>query len=449
MTFNFNLHSALLLPFVAQGALAGTALWWRGRRDESLADRVLGALLLILTLSVGQWLLGYAGWYDSHDILTTLMFYVPWMNGLAFGPLAFFYFRALTDQSFWLRRRDWAHFAPAITIAAFFPAAWLVDVGWHHLVRGEAMPGHFGTKGALADWLQNLGWLGPLTYVSLGWYGIRTLRAYRTYQHYLDTQFSDTAQLRFQWVRRALLATLAAVTVWLGFAVAQWLGVSLSFDELWFAYFGSGALIYYLSFAGLQAGNGGHPALLFRPFSDDGRFGEAKLVSVATQVPTPTYRLRATPTAMLTLVSLEEPPSSEATISARRPAPLSANELLPEVAEWLPRLLALMTTDQPWREPELTLADLAHRLRVAPGVLSKVINAGSGQHFNDFVNAYRVAEAAQRLRDPAFRHYTLLAIALEAGFNSKSTFNRVFKKLSGLTPSDFLAQSVGQSGAMQ
>ncbi|MBC7449627.1 MAG: helix-turn-helix transcriptional regulator [Hymenobacteraceae bacterium] len=412
VTFSFNLHSALLLPFAVQGVLAGGALWGRGRRDESLADRLLGVFLVVLTLSVGQWLLGYAGWYDAHDAATTLMFYVPWMNGLAFGPLTFFYFRALTDQSFRLRGRDWAHFIPAIGIAALYPAAWLVDVGWHHLVRGEALPGHFGTKGALADWLQSLGWLGPLTYVSLAVYGTRTLRAYRAYQQYLDAQFSDTAQLRFQWVRRALLATMGAAALWLGFDVVQWLGVSLSFDELWFAYFGTGALIYYLSFAGLQAGSSGRPALLFQP-------AIAEATGLAGQMPTTADTVSA-PTALA--------------------AATTAATTAPEIAEWIPRLLQLMIKDEPWREPELTLADLAHRLRVAPAMLSKIINAGTGQNFNDFVNAYRVAEAAARLRDPAFRHYTLLAVALEAGFNSKSTFNRVFKKAKGLTPSEFLAE---------
>ncbi len=425
MTFDFNIHSGLLLPFVAQGTLSGAALWARGRRHDSLADRLLGVLLLLLTLSVAQWLLGYAGWYDSHDGLSTLMFYVPWMNGLAFGPLTFFYFRALTDQSFRLRGRDWAHFGPVLAVAALYPAAWLVDVGWHHLVRGEALPGHFGTKGTLADALQSLGWLGPLTYVSLAAYGAQTLRAYRAYQQYLDAHFSDTAQLRFQWVRRALLATLVATTLWLGFAVAQWLNVPIGFDDIWFAYAGSGALIYYLSFAGLQAGSGGHPALLF---------SAAELTKTAAVVSaTSPVADRASDS----LLETETAPSSPAASTTEPPLPL------PDVAEWLPRLLALMEADQPWREPELTLADLANRLRVAPGVLSRVINAGSGQHFNDFVNQYRVAEAARRLRDPAFRHYTLLAIALEAGFNSKSTFNRVFKKLNGLTPSEFTAEISG------
>ena len=87
-------------------------------------------------------------------------------------------------------------------------------------------------------------------------------------------------------------------------------------------------------------------------------------------------------------------------------------------------------------QPELSLRELAQHLRTSPGLLSKVINTGCGQNFNDFVNTYRVAEARRKLQDPAFAHYSLLGVALESGFNSKSTFNRVFKKLAGQAPGE-------------
>ena len=71
-------------------------------------------------------------------------------------------------------------------------------------------------------------------------------------------------------------------------------------------------------------------------------------------------------------------------------------------------------------------------------MLSKVINAGCGQNFNDFVNTYRVHEARCKLADPRFAHYSLVGVALESGFNSKSTFNRVFKKLTGQVPGELV-----------
>ncbi|MBL8172151.1 MAG: AraC family transcriptional regulator, partial [Acidobacteria bacterium] len=63
------------------------------------------------------------------------------------------------------------------------------------------------------------------------------------------------------------------------------------------------------------------------------------------------------------------------------------------------------------------------------------------QSFTDLINAYRVEDAKRRLLDPTWKHYSILAIAEEAGFSSKSTFNAVFKKHTGQTPSEFRASS--------
>jgi len=69
--------------------------------------------------------------------------------------------------------------------------------------------------------------------------------------------------------------------------------------------------------------------------------------------------------------------------------------------------------------------------------LSRVINEHFGRNFFDFINGYRVAEVKRKILDPAYAHFSLLGIAFESGFNSKSAFNRVFKKITGQTPSQF------------
>ncbi|MCB0644047.1 MAG: AraC family transcriptional regulator, partial [Phaeodactylibacter sp.] len=69
---------------------------------------------------------------------------------------------------------------------------------------------------------------------------------------------------------------------------------------------------------------------------------------------------------------------------------------------------------------------------------------GLGMNFNDFVNSYRVAAFKERVQQDAYRHHTLLAIALMVGFNSKTAFNRSFKKLTGQTPRQFLQANDGQ-----
>src|SRR4029079_19575359 len=100
-------------------------------------------------------------------------------------------------------------------------------------------------------------------------------------------------------------------------------------------------------------------------------------------------------------------------------------------------LLALMDAENPWKDSELTLADLATQLDTTPHKLSEVLNAEVGQTFYDFVNGYRVREVQRRIRAGEARSLKMLALALDAGFASKSTFNQAFKKHTSQTPSDF------------
>jgi AraC-like DNA-binding protein len=81
---------------------------------------------------------------------------------------------------------------------------------------------------------------------------------------------------------------------------------------------------------------------------------------------------------------------------------------------------------------------------MVPNHLSQVINAELNKSFFDFINEYRIAEAKRRLLDGRFEHYSILAIALEVGFNNKASFNRVFKKHTRMTPSDFVKSAGGK-----
>jgi putative ABC transport system permease protein len=90
-----------------------------------------------------------------------------------------------------------------------------------------------------------------------------------------------------------------------------------------------------------------------------------------------------------------------------------------------------------YEDAELTLTTLALKLGVHPHELSRIINLGLDKNFNDFINECRVREIARKMRDPAYDRLTLLGIAYESGFNSKTTFNRVFKQMTGQTPVDY------------
>jgi AraC-like DNA-binding protein len=114
------------------------------------------------------------------------------------------------------------------------------------------------------------------------------------------------------------------------------------------------------------------------------------------------------------------------------------SSLTPETSErYLRRLLQLMKDEKLYLDAELTVAKLAEKLSIPPPHLSQIINERLKQNFVDFINTYRVEEAKRKLLDPHKSHYSVLAIAEEAGFNSKSSFNSVFKKHARMTPSEF------------
>lgn len=125
-----------------------------------------------------------------------------------------------------------------------------------------------------------------------------------------------------------------------------------------------------------------------------------------------------------------------------------SSDLLPERGlEYREKVVRLMESKKPFLESRLTLNQLADMLELPNRHLSQVINEHFKQNFLDFVNTYRVREAEKRLADPAFAGYSVLAVGLDVGFNSKSAFNAAFKKHSGLTPSELRKKHGIQDGA--
>jgi AraC-like DNA-binding protein len=96
-----------------------------------------------------------------------------------------------------------------------------------------------------------------------------------------------------------------------------------------------------------------------------------------------------------------------------------------------------MASEKPYLDPNLSLPQLANDSGIPSHYLSQIINETFGLNFFDFINQYRVEEVKTKIVDPKFDSYSLLGIAFECGFNSKSAFNRIFKKSTGLTPREY------------
>lgn len=101
------------------------------------------------------------------------------------------------------------------------------------------------------------------------------------------------------------------------------------------------------------------------------------------------------------------------------------------------KLLDYMKSSKPYLDPELSLPALSKELEISGHYLSQIINEQFKLNFFDFINKYRVDAFMEKVADPAFGKLSLLGIAFECGFNSKSAFNRIFKETTGLTPSQY------------
>lgn len=105
------------------------------------------------------------------------------------------------------------------------------------------------------------------------------------------------------------------------------------------------------------------------------------------------------------------------------------------------QLMEHLKSNKPYLKPQLKIHDLAKEMNISAHQLSQVMNVGLGKSFYDLINEMRVKEAQERLLDPQYAHLTVLAIAEDVGFCSKSTFNTAFKQITGQTPSACRAQS--------
>jgi AraC-like DNA-binding protein len=108
-----------------------------------------------------------------------------------------------------------------------------------------------------------------------------------------------------------------------------------------------------------------------------------------------------------------------------------------QVLSLKPKLVTLMQDQKSYLHSELGLPDLAIMMQLSTQELSYLINAGFETNFYNFVNSYRVEESKTLLNSPEHQHLSMVGIAFEAGFNSKTAFYTAFKKITGVSPTEF------------
>ena len=116
------------------------------------------------------------------------------------------------------------------------------------------------------------------------------------------------------------------------------------------------------------------------------------------------------------------------------------NSIELDVSKWKDKLSNLMIENHLFKNPKLTLSDVANELNTTTKTVSSVVNSGFNMNFNDFVNHYRIEAVKDKLDKGEQTTSTLLGIAFDCGFNSKATFNRAFKKSTSLSPKAYLEE---------
>ncbi len=342
-------------------------------------------------------MLGFAGWYDARDWHTTFMFYLPFSHWLAIGPLIYFYFLSVTNTDFRFRRKDLLHFLPEFIWLLRWVIIFAVDIVANHWISGEPLPYFDNTHGRLHEEGIGLPWQfwSVMEYISVFTYLVLTLRLYSRYRTYLANEFSNTEEIDFRWLRNFIIANLIGHLIWLFFDVADLIREEpLTYIQGWYSYFFLGILIYYLSISGY----GSRP--LERQEAD----------------------LHFNP---------GEPADDAAKVQAEQ------DEELEKLAT---KLMAFMEQEKPFLDPGMNLTRLSKSINASPAIVSRTINATQQMNFNDFINRFRVEAVREKLDSASDSHLSLLAIALDCGFNSKATFNRAFKKHTGNSPSAYSAQ---------
>lgn len=120
--------------------------------------------------------------------------------------------------------------------------------------------------------------------------------------------------------------------------------------------------------------------------------------------------------------------------------PYKNSSLTPlNIEEYKKQTLAFMDEEKPFLNPDLSQSEFASKIGISSHHFSEVLHFGFEQNFYNFINSYRVNEAQKLMKDEKYLDAKIIAIAFDSGFNSKTSFNRVFKKLTGQTPSEYRA----------
>lgn len=378
----FNIYSTPLLVLVLQGLIFAFLLLKRYKTQSLISDLLIAVILLVIAFHRTTYTIGFMGWYDTFT--DTKINYFLLNFSIAMGPLIYLYVRSVVEPPFAWHKKDWLHFIPLGIYVLYKVVLYLHDVG---------QPGF--ESGYEGDWKQNFDtpYFNPL-YAWLNFsaqlvYLAFTFQLFYTYRKKIQEYFSNTYKVELNWLAHflyiyAFLFIYATVYNWIDTIV-----VELSYKQWWWVSFISAIAVVYL---GIRA-----------YFTDIKKLQELTF-DIDKTASIPSYQL---------------------------------GKKTHDYEVQKEKISRFITEEKAHLNPNLTLKDLAKGTGMSLHDVSEVINSGIGISFKDYINALRVEEVKQMLQNTQYDHLSLMGIAYDCGFNSKATFNRVFKAKTGKTPSEF------------
>lgn len=355
------------------------------KKQKALNDKILAVWLAI----IGIHLLGYyynqLGYWEIYPHMIGVTAPFPLLH----GPMLFLYTLYSLRNDRKIRLIDYLHFVPAI--AAYL---YMSNFFFFYTAQEKRML----DNGEIQDYSIFAIVLLVAILISGLSYSILSYRLTIKHQSKIDKYFSYSEGINIKWLRNCILSiALVFLSATIIYVVRDAFGVQFPFNAEYIIYLVIIGFVFYIGYYGIKHEN------IFTNNS-------------------------------LTDNSVEE----EETESAEK---YKNSGLKSEhVTELYKNLLRIMADEKPFLDPKLSLSGLAQLLKISPNQLSQIINQEAKVNFHDFVNNYRVEDFIQKAR--VNRNFSLLALALDSGFNSKSSFNTIFKKQKGITPSQYLSKQV-------
>ena len=386
------LHIAALLGAV-QGVFLAVIL--ATQRRNQTANRLLAVVMIAFSIHLASTV------YYANALVERFpqFFGVSYPLPLLYGPAVYLYAVTASDRDRTLRWRDGLHFVPFAAVVLASMPIYLMSGPEKVTFLSDLQRGIAPLHIKVSD---------PLKFVSGVGYTIATLVFLRRHVRRVKESYSSVERVNLQWLVRLAVASAAIWALATTFAMIEQVDHPLIRRADDIVSLSIAVFVYAVGYMALR---------------------QPEIFNFAAEphAPSPAPSLPPEPEVgkPIALVETAAARYERSGLSDREAAALKA------------ALVNAMEEQRLYRNSDLTLADLAEELGTTPHKVSEVLNSQLDQTFYDFVNSYRVKDVQRRIADDQAKNLTILALAMDAGFSSKSTFNHVFRQHTGRTPSAY------------